>query len=374
MRIKSLLVVAAETIVRPKETEGTGASIARLVKDLRQRFWPVAGAYDGELQFYGDLPIILGRENAFLFGEFHPHLHARRVARISPYPSLHGVPRPSSLTRNEVEKRIGGVGAVLVSTRAGERGEFVRELARRHGVPIALFDFADHHTNYGASDIRKELTYAFTQGRDYDLYFKKDLPLGYATDTIRPVAPIAVRPESYRFPRAIKDQDLFYSGRPRPGCQADREELIAAVRNDFPHAVIIEHDSRGTFMTTVEYWRHLARSRIALSPSGKVWDSFRNCEVGLAPATVLVAPKPYVETVGPALVDGVNAILYDTELRDGRYHLQDALALMEKIRHYLDRPDAANALAERWAADVRSGHTVLARSRHILEAMERAFS
>lgn len=373
MSIKRILVATAEVLVRPKETSGGGSPFLKFAKDIRQRFSPVAGTYDGELQFYADLPKILGRENVFLFGELHPHLHASRVARTSPYPSLHGTPRPTALTKKEVEREIGGVDAVLVSTRAGERGEVVRDLARRRGVPIALFDFADHHTNYGATDIRKEVTYGLLEGRDYDLYFKKDMPLGYATDRIRPACPAPVRPKSYRIPNMPKDENMFYSGRPRPGCQADREELIAAVRESFPDAVIVEHDSRGTFMTTAEYWRHLARSRIALSPSGKVWDSYRHCEVGLAPNTLLVAPRPYVETVGPPLRDGVNAILYDTEFRDGRYHLQDAPALLEKMRYYLKRPDEAEAMADRWAADVRAGHTTLARSRYVLEAMERAF-
>ncbi|MDP3727417.1 MAG: glycosyltransferase [bacterium] len=369
MKIKRLLIASAEALVRPKEAR----SPLRALKDFRQRFRPVAGTYDGELQYYGDLPAVLGRENVFLFGEFHPHLHAARVAKVSPYPSLHGTPRPAALTEEEVRGKIGGVDAVFVSTRAGGRGELVRRLARERGIPVALFDFADHHMNYGAVDIRKELTYGFAVGRDYDLYFKKDLPLGYGTNKIVPLCPAPVRPESFHFPHLPKDQDIFYSGRPRIGLQADREELLAAVRDEFPHAAILEHESRGSFLTTAEYWRHLARSHIALSPSGKVWDSYRHCETGLAPQTLLVAPKPYVETVGPPLEDGVNAVLYETELRGGRYHLMDAPALMEKIRYYLGHPGAADTMADRWAVDVRAGHTVLARSRYILDMMERAF-
>ena len=369
MSIRRLFIAPAEALLRSKET----GSLLRRIKDIRQLIRPVAGTYDGELQYYGDLPKVLGRGNVFLFGEFHPHLHARRVARTSPYPSQHGVARPTSLTESEVRDRIGSVDAVLVSTRAGERGELVRALARERGIPVALFDFADHHANYGAKDIRKELTRGFIEGRDYDLYFKKDLPLGYGAERIVPLCPAPVRPESYRFPAVAKDQDIFYSGRPRPDLQADRGELVYAVKDAFLDAVVLEHESRGSFMTTAEYWRHLARSRIALSPSGKVWDSYRHCETGLAPHTVLVAPKPYVETAGPPLRDGVNAILYDTELRDGRYHLKDAFALLEKIRYYLQHPDAATAMADHWARDVRAGHTVLARSRYIVDAMERIF-
>ena len=72
-------------------------------------------------------------------------------------------------------------------------------------------------------------------------------------------------------------------------------------------------------------------------------------------------------------MDGVNAILYDTEFRDGKFHLKDGGALVEKVRYYLAHPAEREAMAKRWSTDVRAGHTILARSRYILEAMERAF-
>jgi len=150
---------------------------------------------------------------------------------------------------------------------------------------------------------------------------------------------------------------------------------VITLLRQFTGVTFIEHDlRRRTFLTTLRYWRYLAESQMTLSPSGKSWDSFRHCEVGLAPASVLIAPKPFLETVGPPLRDGVNAILYDTELRAGKYHLANAPLLVEKIRHYLDHPQEREAVAIAWSRDVLSGHTVLARSRYILENMERAFS
>jgi len=128
-------------------------------------------------------------------------------------------------------------------------------------------------------------------------------------------------------------------------------------------------------MNVKEYWYNLSRAQMALSPSGRVWDSFRHCEVGLAPLTCLIAPRPYVETVKPYLRDGKNAILYDTKLReDKKYHLVNPSALIEKIRYYLDHPNECQNLAQAWQTNVLEDHTIFARSKYIIESMEKVFS
>lgn len=375
MRIKKLLIVPPDALVEPEYGNPLIGVIARPLKSLKRRFTPASAPYDAEVLFYGDMPFVLGRENTFQFGEYFSHLHFRRVPPSSPYPSCHGTPRATTVNVSQLERVLGGVDAVLISTRAGVRRERVTVLARSRGIPIGLIDFQDHQENYGAIDVRKNLTYNFIEGRDFDLYFKKDLLLGYGTRTIRPIAPVPVRPESFVFPAAKKSFDIFYSGRSRQGCQADRGEMIELVKQRFSNILIQEHDrGRGSFMTTHEYWRDLALARMALSSSGKVWDSLRHCEVGLAPKTVLLAPKPYVETVGPKLVDGENAILYDTEFREGKYHVADLQEVVAKIKHCLADEFLRTRLAETWMRDVREGHTVLARSRYVVGEMERVFS
>ncbi|MFY9462535.1 MAG: glycosyltransferase, partial [Candidatus Sungiibacteriota bacterium] len=84
------------------------------------------------------------------------------------------------------------------------------------------------------------------------------------------------------------------------------------------------------------------------------------------------APRPYMEVVGPFLEDGVNAILYETEFSDGRYHLINRQELIAKIRDYLVCPEELERLAQAWAHDVREGHTVTARARYIVQHIEQA--
>jgi len=374
MEIQKILMVPADALV-DESASSRFSSVLRPLKEVKRYFNPGATPYDAEILFYSDIPLVLGSENVFQFGEYPSQLHFKRVPSNSPYPSCHGTPRATIVRHDEIADILEKVDALLVSTRAGTRRDVVVPLARKKGIPVALLDFQDHHANYGAADIRKELTYGFRRGRDYDLYFKKDLPLGYATDCIRPLAPVPVRPESFAIPEMGKDVDVFYSGRSRAGCQADRGETVELVKENFHNTLIKEHaQGRGSFMTTHEYWRSIARSKMALSPSGKVWDSLRHCEVGLARGTALIAPRPYVETVGPKFEDGKNSILYDTKFREGKYHLKNPSELVGKIKHFLSDDASREALASAWVKDVREGHTVFARSRYLVEEMGRVFS
>lgn len=372
MKIKRLLVVPARALVSGKEVRWRTPFLDKAASYLAMRLGSSGFAYDGEIQFYGDLPLALGQENVFIYGRFHPHLHLKSVPKDSPYPSCHGLPAGQTISSKEISGVLGGVDAVFVSLRAGARGKEVLAEAGRRGIPRAIFDFEDQPEIYGAADVASELTRGYRVGEHFELYFKKELPLGWRTDKILPLAPTPVRPGSYHFPDAAKRCTIFYSGRSRPGCQADRDEVLTMLR-ELPATLFLDQDPRRqTFLPTRRYWRYLAESRMALSPSGKSWDSFRHCEVGLASSTLLIAPRPYIETAGPALCDGMNAILYDTEFRTGKYHLANGADLVEKIQHYLLRDQERETVAAAWSQDVLRGHTVLARSRYILESMEQA--
>lgn len=371
MEIRKLLVVPCDTLIAGEEASSFASFLSKTVRALAIRLGRSGYTYDAEIQFYGDLPKVLGRKNVFTYGRFHPHLHVKAVPGLAPYPSCHGLPEGTAIRAKDVDRVLREVDAVFISIRAGERAAEVMAKAGERGIPRALLDFEDHPELYGVADARRNLTRNFRPTKDFEVYFKKELPLGFKTDIILPLAPSPVRPESYRFSVAAKRFDIFYSGRARPGCQADRDETLLRIRQ-FPRTLILDHASHGTFLSTAEYWRSLAESRLALSPSGKSWDSFRHCEVGLAPSTVLIAPRPYLETAGSPLVDGLNSILYDTEFRGGKYHLARGGEFVDKVRRLLGRPADLERLADAWKRDVLSGHTVFARSRQIIDMMQAA--
>jgi len=375
MKIKNILIVPT-TMLAPS-TEFFLKRLARVVKYGIGSLFPLP--YHGELQMHGDIPRVLGKEHTFIIGKYHQSLFSKDISEQCAYPSCYGIPEGTSIGKRDINVVIGRVDVVLVSAQAArELIELVVKQARAKKIPIAMIDFADHEALYGLNDQekRKRMFRGFIPGNHFDLYFKKDLYLGYKTDTLLPLAPVPVRPESYNIPVIKKDTSIFFSGRLRADlCQADRMETTDLVRKNFSDALIVDFESQKSFMTTKEYWHNLSRSHLALSPSGRVWDSFRHCEVGLAAGTCLIAPKPYVETVGPYLVDGHNAILYDTQLsNDGKHHIVNQGELVEKIRYYLDHQEEREAMAKRWQSDVLQGHTIFSRSKYIVESMEKAFS
>ena len=373
MKIRKILIVPARTLV-DKESQSSAAAFfvngARFLK--RNMLGLTTSVYDGELQFYADMPEILGRNNVYLFGSYLPHFYSRKIPAECAYPSCHGIPYPTCATAKELKSILKEVDAVLISTRAdkGHR-ELVGQLAQKNDIPIAMIDFKDHYSIFGVRASEEEICRGFKKGSDYELYFKKDLPLGQRSDAIFPLAPVPVRLESYRFSDLPKDTDIFYSGKMRAKGTGDRGDIVNLVKNNFPRSIVFEHADRSTFLSLKDYLDYMSRAKIALSPSGVVWDSFRHCEVGLAPKTLLLAPRPYMEVVGPFLEDGVNAILYETEFREGKYYLTRTGELVEKIKHYLDNDAERERVANQWVADVRDGHTGVARSKYIAESIDK---
>ncbi|MBI4134601.1 MAG: hypothetical protein HY471_00635, partial [Candidatus Sungbacteria bacterium] len=335
MKVKKILIVPAESIVEKSPASWYGGFFVDVAKYAKRKLGRATSVYDAELQRYADIPKVLGAENVLVFGKLYPHFYSSELPRLCPYPSCHGAPRARIVSESGMREAINAVDAVLVSARAEKRGEAAIAAARKRNIPVAIIDAHDHQSNYGKGNLWPELCRGFKHKEHFDIYFKNDLPLGYKTEYLFPLAPCPLRPESYKFRELFKDTDLFFSGKMRARDQDDGRELLAMVRSSFGNIRFFEHAARGEFLSFSDYWNFLSRSRIALSPSRSVWDSFRHCETGLAPGTALVAPRPYLETVGPPLIDGANSILYDTELRNGKYHLTNAAELIEKMRHYL---------------------------------------
>lgn len=375
MALKKLLLVPAERLIRPVDCM-VSAPPWRRVKERIKEFLPSNRTrYSAEIQFYGDIPQILGPQNVFSFGRYNPVFLQQKLPEYCPYPSVFGQPAPTFFSKNSLDGILRNCDAVFVSTSAGERGDVTIARARAFNKPVAIIDFLDHPSLYHSSpqETERDMFRGFVYKKHFDIYFKKDLLPEHQTDIVRPIAPVPVRPEMFYFNEAHKDISLFYSGTIQERTQADRREIIELLQKRRFHGMEIRsHESSKTFLSVREYFEKIARSKIILSPSGVVWDSIRHAEVGLAPKTMLIAPKPYIETAGPPLVDGENALLYDTELRgDGKYHLVKENELMDKVRYYLQNDSERERVAARWQRDVLRGHTILARSRYILESIEK---
>jgi len=359
MTIKKILIVPSKRLQ------------INYVELIKNRVYRQELPHHAEIQYAGDLPSVLGPDNVFVIGQYYPSVFAANFPLSCPYPSCHGATRPTFIKRKQIDKTLRQVDAVIISA-IGEPDLIAQVIkrARRFNLPVAILDIPDYDTLYGDPDIYEHLTLDFKVRRDYDIYFKKDLPKGFGTDLILPFGPIPVRPSSYHFIEKQKTKSVFYNGRKREDQSSpERAQIVEAVQEKIPDTNIMTHDDRSTFITNRQYWDFLSQARVALSPSGRCWDSFRHCEVGLAPNVAIMLPKPFIETCGPPIRDGHNAIVYDVVLRDRRYYLADANVTLQKLKNYLQKPEELERLAKNWRQDVLSGHTVEARSRYLINMM-----
>ena len=144
MEVKKLLIVPSDRVVAGQKNDSV---LFRFVKYLKSKSRCNMLSYDGEMQFYADMPVVLGKENTFVFGEYQRQYFSETVPDNCPYPSCCKTPEPRFISQGELEYVIKEVDALLVSTRAGQRGTIAIEKAKASDVPVAILDFQDHESN-----------------------------------------------------------------------------------------------------------------------------------------------------------------------------------------------------------------------------------
>lgn len=323
-----------------------------------------------EVLHYADVAALLGAGRTFIVGAYYPDYTRSSPGPYSRYPSLCKTPAGTPVRERDVGDLLPHVDAVVIGTRAGAVGDRVRRLAKARGVFVAMLDHCDDLAVYGSPEAAP-LTGGLRYGYDYDLYFKHDIPLGRASGTLLPLAPMPVRPES--FPQVPADGrrpiPVFYRGQQRlTVLRGDRAQLAALLRDRIPGAVIDNQPVRKTYALAA-YWRDLARARIAFSPSGKVWDSTRHTEAAMFGCVPLM-PLPDCETVRGAVRDGEQIVGYRTaRLPDGRYAVVDPEGTIDRVRDLLRDERALERMGRAWRDTVLAHHTTRARAHYLLEAI-----
>lgn len=330
--------------------------------------------FNAEAQYMGDIPKVVGYANAFADQNYFQYFRGQESApKDCPYPSLFGMPRPTLQSRKEIirclKKQVYDV--VFVSVRAGDFGALVRETAMENNIFVAVFDVYD--MDCYKEDVYKEKLYnGLRYGKDFNLYFKADIPIGMQTETLRPLAMIPVRPETCHFPKVDnKDIDVFFSGRVRGKNQPDRDQTLDVIGQMPINSLLLTHETRFTFPTRPEYDSFVSRSKIILCPSGRRVDSFKFGEMALAQESLVLAPEQWMDVVEPGLVDCVNCVTYGVKNVDGRYHLSNPHELEEKIMYYLSHDEERIRITKRLKKDVLENHTVYKRSKYIVEEIKK---
>tara|TARA_Y100000816_G_C26078918_1_gene568363 strand:+ start:330 stop:1493 length:1164 start_codon:yes stop_codon:yes gene_type:complete len=229
---------------------------------------------------------------------------------VQKWPVLFGFEPHESLSFDESLINLKNFDYLLVSSRFDKKFKMLLEKARKIQIPIAYIDAFDDEPIYEFGKNYLSEKYSFF----YDLFFKKDLPLGLKSEKILPLAPM---PYSSKLKMVFKEKkslkSIFFSGTNRKNItRPDRELICNFIEKSFPDSKIFLNKPK---LPEDKYNFFLKESLIQLSPSGRVWDSFRHISAAID-SPLLVIPKNDCELTWDIFKDGVNCIMYDPKKLD----------------------------------------------------------
>ena len=111
--------------------------------------------------------------------------------------------------------------------------------------------------------------------------------------------------------------------------RGDRKELVEFLKKttQMIHIFVLikKNIIRKSFLDELNF-----QSLFNLSPSGKVWDSYRHCELVNYGRPILL-PEPDCKIAPGSFKDMYNCIFYKTEYKNGDYKIKDLKYLKNKI-------------------------------------------
>ena len=328
-----------------------------------------------EHYYYGDIVNVIGYDNVAIVGKYYKEYLSQKMDPYTSYPSLCNTPAIREISYMEALNEINQFDVIFLGGRCGVAGDAIRTEALKKDKFIVQLDYQDDKEIY-KNPTDKTLTRGKVYGRDYHIYFKHDIPLGMPSERVKPIAPMPIRINNY--PQINCDwihkiDNVFYSGRIAHGARSDRVHLVNKISRAVPKSNI-KYTEANNITSISEYAGNLSRAKIALTPSGKVWDSTRHCEVGVYNCAPLI-PEPDCEIVGSTIKNGINAISYQMKLSNltGELEINDVDELVDQINEYLSNNHKLKLIAENWSSEVKTNHTTLARAEYLVNCISKSW-
>jgi hypothetical protein len=329
-----------------------------------------------EHYYYGDIVSVLGYENVAIVGSYYKEYLTTSLDPYILYPSLFNTPKTRSISKSAALSELYQYDAIIFGGRCGEFGEILKKEALRKSKYIVQLDYQDDKEIY-KSRSEMLLTRGMKYGCDYHMYFKHDIPLGMKSNRVLPIAPMPIRFENYPLIKRNwneKSTNVFYSGRISHGARNDRGQLIKKISELIPKSEIKFTNSHEVD-TIFNYVNSLSRSKIALSPSGKVWDSTRHCETAVYNCAPLI-PQPDCETVGNLIRDDDNALAYKIKFlkHTGEFSIIDIDKLIDRIKDCIEDDSKLFSIAKNWTLEIQKNHTTYSRAAYIVDTIKKSMN
>lgn len=267
-----------------------------------------------EYTYYSDLVNLKDTEVSIL-GKIHSsYLIPPDEYNTNPSASL--CPNVSSVTLSKMWQCLKNYNVVLLSSHTDKK--LIEKIYTQKNIKtkVVIIDHEDHddiNLNCSKSRIYQDLK----QDKHFDMYFKKDLPIGFSNKSLLPLAPDPIRVDSFPKPKNKKMQNrrnsVFFSGVVNKQTTQSHREILLNELTKLKNSKIVKIDVSNHYSkkleTNSELFAELDNSRFVICAPGRSWTTTRismTAYFGCVP----ILCEPDIELIDLPLIDEKNCILY----------------------------------------------------------------
>lgn len=341
-------------------------------KNFYERFFFKFAAY--EILYYAELPNI--NEQTYFLGGLHKEYLKKIVPEYSTNPSAHNLSKPYKISLKELQNELHTFDLLIVSV---DSYNFYKKLihdAKKMDILIAIIDHPDEEKIYINQD-PKFLYKGLTKGKDFDLYFKKDIPIGMLERDLYPLAPDPIKVDNFqdikKKPFNERENTYFFSGvLNKPTTFENRKDILGVfsrIKGSHITTIDINKHYKRELLSHYDLIENMRNSKFVLSPSGRSWTTTRHTMLA-ATYSCPIIPTPDCETVDMNFNDLNNVISYSMlRYLNESDRFKEVLSLKDKLM-YLNESEAER-ISDRWREEVYTNHTTLKRTKYILNTVSK---
>jgi len=338
---------------------------------------------NGELNHYGEISKILGSDNVFYLDEIHPiyvkdycseyFKNSENYQLIESYPSNFNYEKQNYITLDEVLKKKIKFDFAIFSIKSFNQNFEIVKYLQSINTKVIMFDKLDDPNIYfKGRNFKISENYKY----NFDLIFKQDIPLWNNEENVFPIAPIPSIIKNLN-ERDIKiknkSNNFYFVGDYRRNItRKDRFDIIEFIKKEFDNYFVNLTTDRKVFLSKQRQDDLLFNTKINISPSGKVWDSYRHCELVNFGSPILI-PKPNCKTAPGEFKDMENCIIYETQEINNNFELIDQINLKKKIEIVLRSVETRKKIYENYYNLIVNYHSRYMRSKYIVNTLKKHF-
>ncbi len=328
----------------------------------------------GDLNHYGEIIRIMGAKNVFFCPNLSP-IYYNKFFKIFPfiqndnYPSNFDFLKPSFISFKKAEKNLNKFDVILSSIRCSNKALNILKKRTKYKNIHCIFDRFDHEEVY--FDIKK--IFRNFKETQFDIYFKQDIPIHFKNKKIFPISPLPVKNITNRIKQDKKIYPFSFVGHyQKSHTRDDRFELIELISKHFPTSKLIYSHDREHQINDKDLKKILVSTKINLSPSGRIWDSYRHTELVNYGSPILL-PKNDSKICGEEWIDLHDCIIYETKFIEGKWKIINTDELIKKLNYVLNDDNLQKSIYDNYRKKVIKEHTQKVRSEYILSIMRKTY-